>query len=273
MAVRTSNTANESTVKDFKLYTGVIPYKVVAVNPNLKELQEMGIDYMKEEPEYIVEQTFNDNTVKSTIIDFWIQSLPNPEYPELDILNNIRFRVNHEPWVGNNSNKKQFINKYGRTAWADNASLLGDNKYFKNESCRQAHRGEEELHKFLFGWLNMSYDDKTERWDECLLDINKLIKGDFSELKSLVEDSPNFKVKILTGVLISEKDGKIRYYQTFYNKMFLKHNQTSTNRLQEFISKDEYNEFKTDYYTFDIQEFDKSVKPDEDPVKEPEEVF
>jgi len=272
MAVKTSNEATETTVKDFKYYTGVIPYRVVAVNPSLKELKEIGIEYMQKEPEYVTEQTFNDNVVKSTIVDFWMKSVPDPDHPDMEILNNIRFRINHEPWVGNNTGKQQYINKYGRTAWALEESDLDENQYFKNEGTRKSHRGEEELHKFLFSWLNMSYDDKNEEWDECLVNADKLIAGDFSELKEIVVSAKEYVVKVLTGVDVNEKDGKIRYYQSFYNKMFLKHNQTSTNRLEEFVSK-EYNEFKADFYTFDIQEFDKSAKPDEDPVTEAKEVF
>lgn len=270
MAIKTSNSATESTVKDFKYWTGVIPYKVLAVNPNLAELKKIGIEYLQNEPEYISTQDFGNGVVKNSVIDFWVEAVKNPDMPEdLEIITNIRFRINHEPWVGTNTGKKQYINKYGRTAWAESVEALDANKFYENEGSRQAHRGEEELHKFLFAWLNMTYDTKDKKYDDCLINVDKVIKGDFSELKEIVASAKEYVVKIPTGVQVSEKDGKIRYYQVLYNQMFLKHNQHSTNRLEEYMNRDEYTAFGTTdkpiYFTFDIREFDKSVKPDSDP--------
>jgi len=265
MAVKTSNKADESTVKDFKYWTGLIPYNVVAVNPNLEELKKIGIDYLTKEPEYYSEKDFGQGPVKSVIVDFWLKSAQLPDVPEgVEVLTNVRFNINVDPFEGSNTGKKQFINAYGRTTWVADASELDKNQYYKNVKSRQSHRGEEELHKFLFAWLNMSYDDKAEQWDECQIDIQKLMNQDFSELKTIVAGAKNYVVKCLTGINIVDKEGKIRYYYTIYNKMFLKHNQHSTNRMQEYIGENQYNEFKADAYTFDIQEFDKSAKPDND---------
>ena len=269
MGVRTSNKATDSTVKDFKYYMGVIPYNVVAVNPSLNELKALGIDYLTEEPQYQSSQEFDGKVIKNAIVDFWVKSLSNPEFPEMEILTKIQFRINHEVYVGTNSGKTQFINKYGRTAWAMTVADLDANKYYENVGSRPAHNGEEDLHKFLFAWLNMTYDPKTKVFDDCLINVDAVIAGNFSELKSIVAGSKEYIVKLLTGVQVTEKDGKIRYYQTVYNQMFLKHNQTSTNRLQEYVDKDEYTAFSTDkrpvFYSYDIREFDKSVKPDADP--------
>lgn len=271
MAVRTSNSATESTVKDFKFWTGVIPYRVVAVNPTLAELNKFGVEYLQNEPEYISRQDFGKGEVVNSIVDFWVQSVKNPDLPEdLDILTNIRFRINHEEWEGSKTGKVKYINKYGRVSgWKAEGEDLSGDKYWLNEGARVMRKGEEELHKFLFAWLNMTYDTKNKSFDECLLDINKLIKGDFSELKEVVNSAKEYIVKIPTGVQSNEKDGKIRYYQVLYNQMFLKHNQHSTNRLEEYMNKDEYTSFGTPdrpvYFTFDVQEFDKSVKPDKDP--------
>lgn len=279
MAIKTSKKATDSTVKDFKLYTGVIPYHVVAVNPTLEQLKEMGIEYLQNEPKYVTETKFDDgNVVKSTIVDLWIQSLPMEEFPDLDVLTNIRFRINHEPWVGR-SGKKKFINKYGRTAWADDVAGLDSNKYYINEGTRPCHSKEEELHKFLFSWLNMVYDSRTKEYDECLIDISKIIKGDVSELANIIKGSDEYTVKALTGINAVEKEGKMKYYVSVYDQMFLKHNQTATNRLQEYVEKDEYTEFKATsgemYFTYDIKEFDRNAPtPDEDtPEEEEENVF
>ncbi len=280
MSIKTSKKADETTVKDFKFYTGVIPYHVVAVNPTLTELKELGIEYMQNEPEYIHKAEYDGVEIVNTNVDFWIKSLPNEEHPDMEILTPLRFRINHKPWIGQ-SGKAQFINKYGKTAWATNVQALDSNQYFINEGARPCHKGEDELHKFLFSWLNMVYDTTKKEYDDCLADVDKLVSGDFSQLKDIVKGSSEYVVKCLTGVNVVEKDGKIRYYQQIYNQMFLKHNQTSTNRLEEYVTKDQYTEFKGSgdmYYTFNVQEFDKSAKPDEDPVEEtpnpaPQDIF
>lgn len=266
MAIVTSKKATEKTIKDFKFYTGVIPYKVVAVNPNLAELNELGINYLKEEPNYVHKAEYDGVEVINTNVEFWVKSIPNEEHPDMDILVPVRFRINHKEWVGQ-SGKKQFINKYGRTTWGMDIPALDSNAYYLNEGSRPAHRGEEDLHKFLFAWLNMVYDTVKKEYDECLVDVNQVVAGTVTELKAIVKSSPEYIVKCLTGVNVVEKDGKIRYYQQIYNQMFLKHNQTSTNRLEEFVTRDQYTEFKGSgdlYFTYDLQEFNKSVKPDED---------
>lgn len=269
MGVKTSNKATDNVVKDFKYYTGVIPYNVVAVNPSLDELKRIGVDYLSQEPEYITSMEFDGKVIKNTIIDFWVKSVPNPDFPDMEIIVPHRFRINHEVYVGANSGKTQFINKYGRTAWGMTVADLDANKYYENVESRPAHNGEEDLHKFIFSWLNMTYDTKNKQYDDCLLNIDKIVKGDFSELKAIVAGSKEYIVKLLTGVNPVEKDGKIRYYQTTYNQMALKHNQTSTDRLQNYVDKDEYTAFSTDkrtvYYTYEIAEFNKSVIPDKDP--------
>lgn len=280
MAIQTSNKADESTVKEFKQYTGVIPYRVVAINPTLDGLKKIGVEYLVNEPVYTSSAEFDGKVIKNTIVDFWVKSIPNLDFPDMEIILPHRFRINHEVFVGSNSGKTQFINKYGRTAWAMQASDLAANPYYVDEGSRPAHNGEEDMHKFIFSWLNMTYDTKGKKYDECLIDVNKLVVGNFSELQGLLPKFSVNKVKLLTGVNPVEKDGKIRYYQTTYNQMALKHNQTSYNRLQEYVDKDEYTAFSTDkrpvYYTYEIAEFNSMVVPDKDPepiVDVPQDVF
>ena len=67
MGIKTSNDAHASTVKEFKNYTGVIPYKVVAVNPNLAELKSIGVDYLTQEPEYSTSVEFDGKVINKEV--------------------------------------------------------------------------------------------------------------------------------------------------------------------------------------------------------------
>lgn len=272
MAVKTSNEATSSTIKEFRNFTGVIPYKVVAINPSLMELTTLGVNYLKNEPVYLKSFENNGNKSEKVQIDFWVKSLDSKEVPEgLDLTVPLSFLIDKESWIGQNTGKSQFVNKYGRTAWGNSIEDLNNNEYFINEGTRVAHKGEEELYKFLFAWLNMTYDTKNKVYDECILDIDKIVNGDFSELRSLVSIGKPYVVKVLTGLRPSEQeDGTVRYFPILYNKYFLKHNQTKTDALQNFVNKDDYTSFSTEkrpvIYTYDITEYS---KPSPDTTEKP----
>lgn len=271
MAVEIINSPEESTVNDSKKFTGVIPYKVIAINPTKDELHELGLTYVKSEPVY--QRVFDNDgdERKSTIIDVWLKSVPTPKNPDLDTTVKLTFFINNDPFVSASTGKSQYVNKYGRTAWATDPSGLNNNPYFINEDSRPAYRGEEDLYKFLFSWLNMTYDMDRKIFNPCRVDVTKLFRGDYSELQAIVIQASAYTVKVLTGVRrVEDENGNIRYYPTTYNKYFLKHNQRSTDTIEKYINKDEYNAFKDAYYyTYKIQEFDASEIPDEEPTKNP----
>jgi len=266
MAVEIKNSPDESTVNDYKKFTGVIPYQVLAINPTKEELHNLGLTFIKTEPNY--QRVFeNDGEErKFTIVDVWLKSVPTPKQPDLDMITKVTFLINKEPFVGRNTGKQQYVNIYGRTAWAKDPSGLDGNEWFINKDPRPAHRGEEDLYKFLFAWLNMSYEPKRDKLNPCRVDVQKLFNGDYSELQEIVKQAQSYVVKALTGVRrVEGDDGIVKYYPTVYNKYFLKHNQKSTDSIEKYVNKDEYNEFRDAYYyTYKIQEFDPSVLPDKE---------
>lgn len=277
MAIEIKNDANASTVRDIRYFTGVIPYKVISINPTLEELHEAGVVHIKKEPEYQKEADFGSGPVRSTQIDFWVKSVPTPEC-DYDIVTKVTFKIDKSIYVGKTTGKTQYVNKYGRMAWANSELELNSNPYYINEGSRPAYRGEEELYKFLFAWLNMSYDPDRGILTECRVDVEKLFEGDFSELKALVAVGAPYTVRVLTGVRRVEdvNDGSIKYFQTTYSKYFLKHNQKITTSLQKFVDSNEYNSFGTPanpvIYTYVVKEFNPSAQPDAEPAKENEKV-
>lgn len=268
MAVEIKNSPDESTVNDSKKFTGVIPYQVLAINPTKDELHNIGLTFVKTEPNY--QRTFeNDGEErKSTIVDVWLKSTPTPKNPDLDMITKVTFFINNEPFTSK-TGKQQYVNIYGRTAWAEDPSGLDGNEWFINKDARPAHKGEEDLYKFLFAWLNMSYEPKRDKLNPCRIDVQKLFNEDYSELQTIVKQAESYVVKALTGVRrVEGDDGIVKYYPTVYNKYFLKHNQKSTDSIEKYVNKNEYNEFKDAYYfTYKIEEFDPSELPDEE--KEP----
>ncbi len=262
MAVEIINSPEESTVKDSKKFTGVIPYTVIAINPTMAQLHTLGYTYIKAEPKY--QLSFDNGGVerKSTLIDVWLKSVPNPKVPDLDVVTKLSFFVSQDVFSSEKTGKTQYVNKYGRTAWAENIADLNANEYYINEDSRPAHQGEELLYKFLFAWLNMTYDAERKVYNPCRIDVNKLFTGDYSELQDIVTAAGSYVVKVLTGVRKVEDDGAVKYYTATYNKYFLKHNQKSTDVIEKFINKSEYNEFDVYHYTYKIEEFEASAVPD-----------
>jgi hypothetical protein len=263
------NKPDESTVNDSKKFTGVIPYNVIAINPTKDELHELGLTFIKAEPKYQFEFQAEDSLRKSTSVEFWLKSVKEAKHPDLDMVLKLQFFISNDVFASSNTDKVQYVNKYGRTAWAADPADLKLNPYYIDEESRQAHRGEEDLYKFLFAWLNMTYDAERKILNPCRIDVSKIFTGDFTELQSLVPLAQAYVVKVLTGVRKFEgEDGSIKYFPTAYNKYFLKHNQRSVDTIKKFINKNEYNEFKdAAYYTFNIEEFNADAIADAEPAR------
>jgi hypothetical protein len=262
------NSPDASTVNDAKKFTGVIPYNVVAINPDMQQLHAIGLTFVKKEPIY--QREFGTEKRKSTLVDVWLKSVPSPKHPDLAMVTKLTFFINNDEFVSQNTGKCQYVNKYGRTAWAAQPEDLNNNAYFVNEDARQSFRGEEDLYKFLFAWLNMTYDLDRKIFNPCRIDVQKLFSSDYSELQDIVTKAAAYSLKVLTGVRkVEADDGTVRYYATTYNKYFLKHNQKSVEGLMKFVNKDSYNEFKDAFhYTWKIVEFDVAELPDEDIQKQ-----
>lgn len=262
----------------FDRFTGFINYEVIAVNPTLAELKEAGVEWVSQEPVY--QRTFDNDGDQVTITEvvFWLKST-DEEVGE--IIMPIRFPISATPFVGSASGKCQYVNLYGRTTWAMDIEAAKVAPYFKPDGVRPAHKGERELYDFIRAWLNLSYNTKKNTYDQCLLDVSKILALDFSELKDTFsnvkayQDARNdtYKVKVLTGLRTREDDsGTTRYNYVAYNKYFIRHFIDLNKRpdmvksIEEFLSGD-YNEFGTEtnpiIYTVLPTKFDENaVKAD-----------
>lgn len=247
--------ASEETSVEFKDYTGIIRYRVMAINPTLAELNELGINFIKEEPEYIKTEEVEGKKKKTILVTIWCKDLDHPNTG----LKSLTYFIKEEVWFSK-TGKTQFINALGKTNWAETIEAAKESQYFVDSDVCESHMGLEAFCQFLWAWMNVP--NNVEFLESK--DFEKWLKGDFKDLKKEVKDRPNYIVKLLTGMKKSVKvddngQNVIRYYSQLFNKYVGKHNSTAVS-FRNFINKDtQYNNFgSADYpvkYTFGIEEF------------------
>lgn len=267
----------ESKSKSFDLFTGAIVYEVVAINPTLEKLHEIGLTFMKQEPVYT--KSFNGGDFVE--MNFWLKAISETENNQLLPL---KFLISKDDMpIGTNSGKYKFIDNTGRTAWAEKAEDLVKGDWFHNTGSRVIKKGEEEMYRFIHRWLNIN-SSKTDH-QECRYDINKLLSGDFSEINDFFnnfilpkqeEAGAPYCVFVLTGVSVREANDKQYHNLVAYNKQFYNDGNSHdfvSGAFQSYIEKSSYNSFGSDakpiVFSYDIQKFDpKTVTPDTN-IEEP----
>jgi|TARA_R100001509_G_scaffold156797_1_gene120377 hypothetical protein len=219
MAIKSNASDLEVAGGGVKLYSGLSNFNVIAVNPTMQELHDLGI-MVKSEPNYFVEFS-GDEYFKLT---FWIK---NAELTtRFEILMNGKERVSQ-------SGKHQYINAVGQTTWSEGNP---DYDWFKTEGLRKALTGEETLINFTKAWANVANGDEVS-YDS----IAKIVRGEVTEVKALVKLLEGNQVRLLVGV----KDGK---YQTVYTKVF---GRVKPQRDDLFAKKlnDDYGAFNAEFNT------------------------
>ncbi len=243
------NASDTKVFKEIKLYTGLHNMKVIAVNPNKEQLEEMGYK-PKKAPVYVT----TEGDVKKLRLDFHLFG----EGPEGEkIMTKLAFFLENQHRLNKDGNKSEWINDFGRTAW----SAVGDAEnppkgftWFKHETARQSHVGEGDLHLFLTNWLNIGPDDEA-KMDNFLA----IFDEDYSELRSLLAGNIDNKVR----VLLSVRDSK---YQSVYNKYFDRASNKRTNYWDSHVRNQTSNGYaiKEDYQnSFALQEWSEpATRPD-----------
>ena len=217
----------------FKKYIGVAPSFVKAVNPNKEERNKLLNVDIDKEPEYLRVREVDGRQVPQVIVTFYVK----PDVEE-DVIIPMSFFVSKSYRYNSDKTKVQVIDKYGYSSWATEEEIKsksqlissnGNNRMITTE-YRPAFDGEIQLIEFIKYYLNiaeaLSYinnnfvpnpkiEDKADC--ECSLNMEKLFKGDFSELKEIPVLMPTNKVKIMYGVRTTD-DGK-QYQAVYTNKV------------------------------------------------------
>lgn len=184
----------------YKVYTGLVDVKVIAVNPTKDELNALGVN-IQSEPNYVDKSEEGNDKCR---IDFWLHE------EKLNIKTKVSFFIENKLNAVSQAGNMQFINDLGQSAWGKSVEeVKNDSRYdwFKSETMRPAIPGEANLIDFIKAWLSIGRDAVAK-----IDNVVGLSKGDVSELKPLVVNHKDRKVQVLFGA----RDG----YQAVYNRFF-----------------------------------------------------
>lgn len=240
-----------------KLYIGIAPVFVVAVNPNKAMLEKFFGTELDEEPEYVGEGKIgkdeDERVVPQVRLDFLVATNP-AKSNGIEMKSRISFFLKKEFRYNKDKNKVQVIDKYGQTAWAsiEEAKTKAIPQYESGPAnidadYRPAYIGEEDLVGFIKQYLNIpnpsyTYTDKNsgekvtkslKNPDEALarLDgIDGYFKGNYKELESILKLQPDNVVKVMFGVRRTDDN---KEYQAVYTQKFLKNSITDYSRLDK----------------------------------------
>ena len=253
MAIARGNESKEA--QEFKRYIGVAPVFIKAINPDKKEHEALFNTTLEEAPKYV--ETKEDKDGKSyKNVRIQIVFKPDTEKVGFEMpLVTMALFLQDTPRVGGDSGKTQVIDKYGRTAWATPEDLethripvYANGPADIDKDYRPAYVGEEELMEFVKAYLCIPsitvWDNETKKMVpnpkvkpeecECRFDsLDKVFKGDFTEIKDALGFQPLNKVKILLGVRTDTETGRL--YQSVYTRKFLRNSTTNYNSLDKSV--------------------------------------
>lgn len=274
-----------------KLYKGVAPVYVLAVNPDKSETEKLFNTELEEAPNYVGETEVgpegNKHTVPQVRVEFVVKTDPE-KCNGIEAVTRMGFFLNKAFRYNKDNTKVQVVDKYGRFAWvtveqAKNHEIpeYSNGPANIDAGYRPAYIGEEDITLFIKNYLNIP---NVEKWKdkkvvglidhpeqaEARLDkIEDYFKGDFSELKKIIKLQPQNRVKVMFGVRTTD-EGK--QYQAVYTKMTLKLGVTDYSKLDEDLQNRVANgaftttEFSIDplhEYTIEATDFN---NPDNDPI-------
>ena len=240
----------ESVEGSFKMYKGMAAFNIVAVNPDKKELEAIIGRETDKEPEYVGK---SENGKPQVRVVFYAKTNDNVVNNGIDLMIPISFMLTREYRIGQAKGKYQIIDKFGRTAWATKEEVQAkiipqypSGAANISADYRPIWQGEEALIDFLIQWLNIPspavYKDKT--WvmkentedSEVALNMDELFKGDFSELKNLVELAPAYAVKAAVGIRTVENENGTKQYHAVFTRKFAKNAITDYSKIDAAIT-------------------------------------
>lgn len=240
-----------------KLYMGIGSIQIVMVNPSVKKLAEFyNTDEEKiKDPAYV-----KDGENPSTRLDFYYVN-----HPDFHTELKGKFSI----FVQNNtreskSGKKQYIDAFTRTSWANSLSELSaaqqnvkDYLRLDMNTVREAKPGEETIYNLMKAYGNIV--PKTKPFE--LHDFKQLVKGNGKELEDFFtyfNDKGN-GINVMMGI----KDTK---YQDIYTGVFISLNSKLTDYVKKNIE-GEYG-FKSYHEGYVFKEFIPETAPDNNEISE-----
>lgn len=244
--------------KSTPLYTGVMTFNLVGVNPDREELSSiLGTD-IEREPVY----TDTDREGNARIrLDFWFK---NEEY---GITRSFPIWLTDALVPKSSNNKTQYMGANGLSTYATGPEELLTERFNKwifpdvrdnFPDFREAHVGEADLYQMLIALFK---SDTRVKENVIIIDTDwsDIVSGNIEPITSHLTD--NMKVQLLVAQTPKEMDnGGTVWNVEFYRKVILSEGD-STRRLSNQLKKDAENgyPYKGNYQdSFDVLEFDPS---------------
>lgn len=197
-------------------YLGLGTFTIKAVAPSHEELKAIWGEEAKELTTHKVNDNGKDMGILNILFNF-----TTPEGTDKIIKES--FFITNE-FTKSKTGKIEVINEYGENAWVTEEEFSGNKKPAYNleylTPYRAAFKGETTLIEFIKVYLGIppTRNFKDNKWvtkskaeleasKACfsLESIQKFVKGDFSDLRTVLGFQPNNKIKLFMGVNVTEK--------------------------------------------------------------------
>lgn len=238
----------EAQLSERKLYTGICPVDVIAINPSAEDLKKIYNKQEVNEPQYL---STNEEGKAKCRLDFFLKN------EDIDLLTKFSIYLEDKEDVSS-SGKKRFINLKTQSMYANSLEEIATNPnltWFDIKTARVAKVGEVQLYEMLVKLTNASLDDDSKLE---LSNLDAIIKGNVFELREI-----NEKIGKGLKVLLGVKDNQ---YQDVYNRFFMKKGQNRIDAMQRNAT-GEYGSFKSDFQnSMELKEYVVKPMPEDDTV-------
>lgn len=237
--MQVSNT-QENTIPTRNIYVGVENFYPVAVNPTLKELNDMGIPATME-PEYYGKITRDYGSGEQEYDFFTVTIMLDNKDEITPIKTQVQYTVIRDYHLSS-TGKYKVLNKYGSSTWLEDetAPLPSNMQWYVDEEVKKAYRGEEQIVMFIKALRGLTNVNKstpeTEKSKGMMMleqsDLDKMFNGDFRDIKSIILDTDNDpKVGFLLGARVQDDNIK----QGIFNRLPLRSYIRATNNTDYLI--------------------------------------
>lgn len=207
-----------------KVYVGIAPVRILGLNFNKKELEEVGIP-VNQEPQYLgtreIDTPTGKETVKTVRLSFVAQTVPD-KCGGIDYKFLINYYLQDSPSINKTNTKRELINNYGESYWLPEGTLLEsiDSERFSYEGATVALVGEVRLTNFLKALIGIpnrtflkdgvrSYIEDSQNALAKLDRLESLFIGDYSEIQNAIKSRLGNTITVCLGA---------RLNNNFYNQ-------------------------------------------------------
>lgn len=198
-----------------KNVVGLGAVKIVAVNPNKKELEALLGRDLERDPDYTIKE--NPDGTKTRPISFWFENSEGKLISE-------RIYVSNKPITAKDGTVFKFINAVGQISYfAPSIETIANNpkvsKWYKVEGMRKLNIGEDILYTLLQNFTRYNPREEGANWCEVMngieLTAEALYNGNYEGLRKFVNyiQENNNQLIVLHAVRRRETDEGVRYNQ------------------------------------------------------------